>query len=189
MSNAYRRKKQPELIRQQLLTAAAQSVVEKGVHAITLEAVAKQAGVSKGGLLHHFPNKQALLDALFQDLLARFNASIAAKMAEDPIETGRAARAYLQVTTQETVNGNDAGLWRSLTAAMLADPLLHERWADWGKEALQLPPESGADPADLLLCRLAVDGLWLADMLGYPAFSETLRAEVLKRIDQLSKKP
>jgi AcrR family transcriptional regulator len=187
MSNAYRRKKQPELIRQQLLAAAAQTVIEKGAHAITLDGVAKQAGVSKGGLLHHFPSKQALLDALFQDLLARFNASIAAKMAEDPEETGRAARAYLHVTTQETVNGNDAGLWRALTAAMLADPALHERWAEWGKEALQLPPEAHANPAELLLCRLAVDGLWLADMLGYPAFSDTLREDVLRLIDQLSR--
>lgn len=35
-----------------------------GIAALSLNAVAREAGVSKGGLLHHFPNKQALIFAL-----------------------------------------------------------------------------------------------------------------------------
>ncbi len=40
-----------------------------GIAALSLNAVAREAGV-KGGLLHHFPNKQALIFALFARLLA-----------------------------------------------------------------------------------------------------------------------
>ena len=38
---------------------------------VTLDAVSQAAGVSKGGLLHHFPNKMALLDGLFDDLIGK----------------------------------------------------------------------------------------------------------------------
>ena len=42
----------------QLLEAAAAIVNEQGSEYLTLDAVAHKAGVSKGGLLYHFKNKQ-----------------------------------------------------------------------------------------------------------------------------------
>ena len=56
-----KRSKARSATREKLLQSASQVVVEKGVDALTLAAVAKQAGVSKGGLLYHFPNKNALI--------------------------------------------------------------------------------------------------------------------------------
>lgn len=47
--------------RSSILLAASIVVKNNGVEKLTLEAVAKEAGVSKGGLLHHFPNKEALI--------------------------------------------------------------------------------------------------------------------------------
>lgn len=48
-------------------------LIEVGERAATLDAVAKRAGVSKGGLLYHFPSKEALITALLErlDLLAQ----------------------------------------------------------------------------------------------------------------------
>ncbi|MEV7604956.1 helix-turn-helix domain-containing protein [Paenarthrobacter sp. NPDC089322] len=43
-------------------------LIEVGERAATLDAVAKRAGVSKGGLLYHFPNKEALISALLERL-------------------------------------------------------------------------------------------------------------------------
>jgi AcrR family transcriptional regulator len=43
--------------RENILRAANLVVVEEGVSRMTLEAVAREAGVSKGGLLYHFPSK------------------------------------------------------------------------------------------------------------------------------------
>ena len=48
----------------QLLQAAAAIVDEQGSEYLTLDAVAKKAGVSKGGLLYHFKNKFALIQGL-----------------------------------------------------------------------------------------------------------------------------
>lgn len=44
--------------RTQMLEAAIQIVNEQGTDSLTLDAVAKRAEVSKGGLLYHFKNKK-----------------------------------------------------------------------------------------------------------------------------------
>jgi AcrR family transcriptional regulator len=50
--------------RTRVLDAAEAIVLERGVPALTLDAAAKLAGVSKGGLLYHFGTKEALLRGL-----------------------------------------------------------------------------------------------------------------------------
>ncbi|MCR2379329.1 TetR/AcrR family transcriptional regulator, partial [Salmonella enterica] len=52
------------ITRQKILEAASQIVQCKGVAKLTLEAVAKEAGISKGGLLYHFANKEALIEGM-----------------------------------------------------------------------------------------------------------------------------
>src|SRR5262245_50162545 len=47
--------------RDRILEAAEQLVADQGASNLTLDAVAQTAGVSKGGLLYHFPSKDALL--------------------------------------------------------------------------------------------------------------------------------
>ena len=44
--------------RQAILEAAERVVTEAGAAHLTLDAVAGKAGVSKGGLLYHFPSKK-----------------------------------------------------------------------------------------------------------------------------------
>jgi AcrR family transcriptional regulator len=47
-------------------------VVEEGVSGMTLEAVAREAGISKGGLLYHFPSKVALIGGMIGRLIEDF---------------------------------------------------------------------------------------------------------------------
>src|SRR5687768_15624169 len=47
--------------RERILEAAERVVGDVGAARMTLEGVAQAAGVSKGGLLYHFPTKEALL--------------------------------------------------------------------------------------------------------------------------------
>ena len=52
--------------RDRILDAAEQLVADQGASSLTLDAVAQAAGVSKGGLLYHYPNKDALLAAMIE---------------------------------------------------------------------------------------------------------------------------
>ncbi|MFI5956260.1 TetR/AcrR family transcriptional regulator [Cryptosporangium sp. NPDC051539] len=81
--------------RRALLDAAARAVLAHGA-TVSLDVVAREAGVSKGGLLHHFPSKEALFTALADDLIAQFDAAVDAQI--DPADTapGRLTRAYVR---------------------------------------------------------------------------------------------
>lgn len=56
--------------RDAVLDAYERLLIDVGERAATLDAVAKEAGVSKGGLLYHFPNKEALISALLERFVA-----------------------------------------------------------------------------------------------------------------------
>ena len=77
----------PPLARERVLDAYQSILIAEGERAATLEAVAREAGVSKGGLLYHFAAKEDLtaglvarLAALTDDDLHRMSAA-----AEGPI--------------------------------------------------------------------------------------------------------
>lgn len=70
--------------RDAVLDAFVSLLIEVGERAATLDAVAKRAGVSKGGLLYHFPSKEMLIEALLERMerLAAEDAQAMAQAAE-----------------------------------------------------------------------------------------------------------
>ena len=58
-----------EQTRARIRVAAAKVIERDGAGHLTLEKVAAEAGVSKGGLLYHYPSKDALLKGLLDHLL------------------------------------------------------------------------------------------------------------------------
>src|SRR5687768_10416393 len=70
--NSYHRKKEPAENRQHILDAAMALTAEVSLEKLTLDNVAKKANLSKGGLLHHFPKKDALIEELFDSSLQNF---------------------------------------------------------------------------------------------------------------------
>ncbi|UZX04709.1 TetR/AcrR family transcriptional regulator [Arthrobacter sp. CDRTa11] len=54
--------------RDAVLDAFEELLIQAGERSATLDTVAKRAGVSKGGLLYHFPNKYALITATLERL-------------------------------------------------------------------------------------------------------------------------
>jgi AcrR family transcriptional regulator len=185
MSIAHHRRKQPALVRQQLLDVAARLTSEQGMGAVTLDAVSGASGVSKGGLLHHFPTKNALLDALFDDLLVRFDADLDERMRDDPMSHGRFTRAYLMAVDGLRDSPDEAGHWAQVTIALLAEPRLRQRWNAWVQA--RADEYVGTDSSiDAQIIRFAADGLWLADMLGSHLTDDAGRAALLARMVELT---
>ncbi|WP_411035640.1 TetR/AcrR family transcriptional regulator [Shinella sp. BYT-45] len=185
MSKAHHRKKHPEAVRRQLLEVAARLSLEKGPSSVTLDAVSQAAGVSKGGLLHHFPNKLSLLDGLFDDLTEKLDRAIGEKMRDDPEPKGRFTRAYVAVCFLPEGMA-DGEQWKVLTVALISEPHLRERWRQWVER--HFAENVGTDSSlDAVLVRYAVDGLWLADLLGAPSMDAKTRAAMLERLLTLSR--
>jgi AcrR family transcriptional regulator len=187
MSNAHHRKKQPALVRQQLLDVAARLAASEGMGAVTLDAVSAAASVSKGGLLHHFPTKNALLDALFVSLLETFDADIEELMRGDPLPQGRFTRAYVMAVSGLKHRPDDSRNWTQVTIALLAEPRLRLRWRQW----VQARAEEyvGTDSSlDAQIVRFAADGLWFADTLESHDIDGALRRDLIGRLVQLTGK-
>lgn len=184
-----RRNDPPEVTREQLFRAATELILKQGIQAVTLEAIAGRAGVSKGDLLHHFQTKPILLDALFADATERFAGAVAAEMAKAPDANGRGTRAYLRVTLAAPADDAEAHVMRSLIGLMLFDPEVRELWSSIWDEAReeQLSLQERESP-ELTLCRLAIDGLWMSDLLEHRAVSSPMRAAVIQRIEALTRK-
>lgn len=85
--------------RKALVDAARRLFTQKGYAATSLDAIVSRADVTKGALYHHFSGKQALFEAVFEQLEQDASKAItkAAKGAKDPWEKSNAAlRAFLK---------------------------------------------------------------------------------------------
>jgi AcrR family transcriptional regulator len=165
--------------RARLLDAAAAVVRRDGAQALTLDAVAAEAGVSKGGLLYHFHSKRELLDAMLERWLAEFDTEIAAAGAKT------FAGGYVRATDMSGWAAADRATEFGFLAALVDHPgmaLVRERYADWQQRVV----EATDDPVQATVARLAADGLWLADLLGLAPPEGELRERVLERLIELA---
>ena len=181
----------PDSTQDRLLDAAEARLLKLGPGGLVLDAVARDAGVSKGGLLYHFPSKEALVAGLVARMLDGFDEVQDEAAGEDPEPAGAWARAYLASTVTET--GEPADNSGQLMAGMLAAlgsnspqlEVLRERFGGWQRRLLA----DGADPTLAAIVRLAADGLWLSSLLGLPALSPQVRTEVMRRLRDMTRKP
>lgn len=187
MTVANRRKKQPDVVRQQLLSCAAQLLVEVGVGGVTVQAVAAAAGVTKGGLLHHFPSKQRLLAAVSDELLREFDAAIDEALARDPVARGRFTRAYVRATLGFDLLARP-NLHSALSLSTLTESGLRRQWGEWLHARLLRHRDTDSDPA-LQLARYAADGVYLAMVMGQDGERPLDREGLLARMLELTLAP
>jgi AcrR family transcriptional regulator len=153
-----------------LLDAAATVIRRDGATALTLDAVAAQAGVSKGGVLYHFATKRALIDGLISRWLDDFAAQL---------DDADFAAAYVRACDLST---KDFETEVGLLAGMLEEPevleVARERYAEWMDRIVATVP----DAVDAWLVRLAADGLWYSDLLGIAAPQGDDRRRLMERL-------
>ncbi|HKU00940.1 MAG TPA: TetR/AcrR family transcriptional regulator [Paraburkholderia sp.] len=174
-------------VRAQLLQAASDIATDHGMQAVTLEAVAERAGVTKGALQYHFANKQGLLDALFEQTLERFESQMETRIAADRQDPhGANSRAYLHATIDEANPAASTNVLRVMVAAMMTDPEIRERYSAPMRKWTRPDPLPLEQAARLMICRLAADGLWISDLLGYQDMSPEMRDEVVRQIERMT---
>mgnify|MGYP002682623482 FL=1 len=77
-----------EIRQEQIIKAAMRLAETGGLQALNLANIARHVGLVPTALYRHFPNKEALLDALLSSIQTRLleNVSIVCRETEDPIE-------------------------------------------------------------------------------------------------------
>lgn len=169
--------------KREILDAATRVVFREGVSGLTLEAVAREAGLSKGGLLYHYPSKEALIGGVLECYLEEFEDELERRAGEGP---GSWTRAYVEATFEETFSDAEREINAGMLAAMLLNPELleplRERYAAWQERAAN----DGIEPALALILQLAADGLWLGALLGLVRLDGEKRERVLKKMLELA---
>jgi AcrR family transcriptional regulator len=175
-------------VQDRLLDAAEQVVARDGVANLTLDAVAREAGVSKGGLLYHYPSKSALITAIVERLAQRCEADQQQALAEEPPAPGAFTRAFIRAHSAP-IDPREVPVHSALLAAAGTDPQFMQpfrrRCAQWQARL----ETDGIDPAIAMIVRLAIDGLCLGPLLGMPMPQGELRDRVIEKLIALTRVP
>ncbi len=175
--------------RELLFEACSRILQREGLTNLTLDAVSEEAGLSKGGLLYHFPTKESLIEGLFEYHNNKFEIRLQILAAEEGDEPGAWLRAYARASIEQITDPGNAGLYASLFAAeekyASAHQAMRRKYVDWQRRI----EASRLDPTWATLVRFAVDGLWFAEMHKYAPPNETRRQEIIELIMSLTRKP
>ncbi|MCO5175938.1 MAG: TetR/AcrR family transcriptional regulator [Thermomicrobiales bacterium] len=177
-------KKAPEKTRQAIIDSSIQRILDHGAASLSMDAVAADAGVSKGGLLHHFPTKAALVEGVLTEQLQSFDEALRRELAtEDESSAGRWHRAYIRATFD-----GDPAMPRILSQIW---SVFQESWgvADefYAASPTLQPPADGLMPGRALLIRAACDGWWYGEFFDWPLVTEAERAELREELLRLAR--
>ena len=154
-----------------ILDAAAQVVEEQGAAHLTIDAVAATADVSKGGVLYHFPNKQALLAGMLEQLLE----SIRERLASSTSPHGGVHR-HVVALTQAFTRREERAVVALLAAAAEEPELLHTARAFMREVIDEL--KTGPNFIEALLLLIAVEGQRVMDAIGILPLEDDERADL-----------
>ena len=154
--------------RDRILDAAERLIRARGVGQLSVEAVAQEAEVSKGGFFHHFASKDELLVALMDRLVAQVQVQLEARAAEDPEPRGALLRA--QVALAFDLGREAFEQFISLILAFLqvatSQPALVKRGQQINAETIARDEAQGIPVGNAIAIQFALDGYGLAMGVG-----------------------
>lgn len=183
-----RTKEEAMRTRETVLKAAAQIIARFGMNAFTIESVAQEAGVTKGGVLHHFPSKEDLINGLVEQVIERFNSQVEEELKTEPEQQpGCWLRAYIR--TVFSVQYDDQNLRPALAAAVANDHQILVRIQRSFEESQRSAVQDGIDPIQATIIRLAVDGIVFARSLNIDVLDQETGRKVYEELLRLTRLP
>lgn len=153
-------RKKPNNASPKILGAARAIALREGAGKITIDAVARESGLSKGGVLYNFPTKKALLAGLLDEMLTEHRERLASVSGDCTFPT---LRGHLE-TVQRTKSVDDdlsmAILAVSASDPNLLDPLRSELSGD-----IERIRSEAQDATEAMILLLAIQGLCFQRLL------------------------
>lgn len=164
------------------------SIIERdGLTAVTLDAVALETGMTRAGLLYHFPSREALILATHEHLTRSWEQELEASAGNTSDRTTDAERhaAYINTCARAARRVELLLILESSDNRQLGDlwQQVIDRWAP--------PAPIGNDAAELdrFISRLAADGLWIHEALSSRPLPEQLRKRIAARLVAMAAGP
>ena len=170
--------------RRKILAAAADIAEQVGPGNLSLDAVAARAGVSKGGLLYHFPSKTKLFQAVVANFVDSFDKELVHRKETKAGKSGALLEAYLElfIEDHECRRPPPSGL----LAAMAQDPDFLAPVRQYHRTVLDRICQTSSDPAMALVVYLAIQGVRTMNLLDMDVLSDAEFGEVATRLKQIA---
>lgn len=153
--------RKPTITRDGLLDVAEELVREQGGSALTIGALAKAAGISKGGVQYSFASRDDLVRSLIDRWTSQFDAMLDETATHDPVDF---IRSYIAATrtSQQAMDAKIAGLMVSY----LENPEHLRETRDWYRGIFDRLAGASPDAQATRVVFLAVEGLFLLRING-----------------------
>lgn len=172
--------------RERIMDAAVQVVLKEGASHMTMEAVAAQAAVSKGGLIYHFPSQRDLLQAMLQRFADRVEARMAQARAQLPESPARNIKAYIHAWF--ALRGDYRRGASALLATITREPELLKAVQKRHRAVLAEIVQAAPNPEQAMVLSLATEGMWMSELLEISPLTgrerECIQRMLLKLADE-----
>jgi AcrR family transcriptional regulator len=174
-----------QTVKNQILDAASTIVARKGAVHLTFDALVTETGMSKGGILYHFRNKEALLQAMVDRMIDRFETH------RDRIkekETDAALpNAMTYILASHTKDAEEYQSDLGVLAAAANNPTLLEPLREHYRRNFNVARVDKTHVGLDTLLHLAMDGFWLLSALGLNFSTPSQTKAMLKTAIALAK--
>jgi AcrR family transcriptional regulator len=148
-----------------IMDAAEDIVIEQGASHLTFDELVKQTGLSKGGILYHYPSKKILLRAMVQRMVMNFE-NRRDRLASEIGHTGglTGAKTYILASFEQYERKDKSSM--ALMAAAANDPeLLDPIREHYRRNFDEIRAMGGKYAALATILFMALDGIWLLDSM------------------------
>lgn len=149
---------------------------------VTLESAAREAGLTKPGLMYHFPTKQALMLGLVDHVIDHWQRRLQQEIGQPPeaVTTAERIRAYLNCVLSDELDRTDVVMCTDVRYSELMTARWVERMQPWLGISENL---DAVAQGNLLTARLVADGVWYSTAFcTFPldtAATESVRATAM----------
>jgi len=182
MENPYKRKKEPLANKKLILEAAAEIGAKDSWSNVTFQAIANKIGLSKGGIIHHFASKEALLEELFDQSLLELSDLIKEEGEKDP--NIDCAIAYLKVVCSDMQDTYYLNTMNVILKGTVNNAFLRQKWKRWVTQNLTVDFTDKTSTKSLITL-LVADGMWFSDTLNIYPLSVDQRQNILLQLKNL----
>lgn len=169
-----------------VLDAAERVVVRQGAAGLSIDAVAREAGISKARVVYTHKSKSALLEALI-DRRVRIEKQRTREAVENSRDTphpelfGRIAAAA-QTPAQE-----DRAVMLAISVSMSSEERLQHLMREWTREDLAAIASGGLRPRAALMAYLALTGFYCIEHFDLHRWDAAERHDILEGMELIFK--
>lgn len=160
----------------------------EGVKMLTLSNIAEKAGISKGGLLYHFPTKDAILEGLIERNMKEFIDGAEEIISEIQDLEGEALYAKLEEFVDSYINDYLADLESSILGVFAQRPDLVEETREIDKKVFKIFMKYFDNEEEVILLLLALQGFFFVKVVEYDFILNGFEERIKKLLaDRLKK--